>query len=412
MTATLAGSVAILKKRYKDGVPKANFNDYPLQGTVANNTDFDGEDYSFAIQTENPQGLGKDIATAQDALEQGKYRRFTVQRKEYFGVVRIKGQALKAAKTPGALINLWNRELDSVTSEVTKSLEIMAFGNGTGIIGQIASGQGTATITLVRPDDAAHFAVGMKLNVISDATLAPTVRGGANAKVLVTKVDRIAGTITASAVWTTTAAGTLANDFLVRAGDFAVGGTATVLTGLRKWVEGGSAPGNFNGMPRDEDPVRMAGQVFDATGVPLEQFVTDMEALVSSQGQQTKKVLWMHTKDVASLKKSLTSKSVYDRSKVESRFAGISYRSLQFEGDFSTIDLMPNPFCPRGEAFLQDMKTLALHSLGPAPQLLNADSNDMLRVTNDDAYEARIGLYGDYEVSAPGNSVRAVNVAA
>lgn len=412
MTATLAASVAILKRRYKDGVPKTNFNDFPMMGVIDNPTDFDGEDYAFSIQTENPQGIAPTVADAQDALEQGKYRRFVTTRKEYFGVVRIKGQALKAAKGPGALIDLWKRETDGVTREVIKNLEIFAFGNGTGIFGQIASGQGTTTVTLTRKEDAANFAVGMKVNIVSDATFSPTVRGGASSKIKITAVDRAAGTLTAAAAWSTTAAGTAANDFIVRAGNQAVSGSPTVLTGLKKWVEGGSTPGTWATLPRNEDPVRMAGQVLDATGLTIEELVPDMESLVSAQGQQTKKQLWIHTTDYTSLKKTIQAKATYDRSKVESKYAGISYRSLQFEGDFSTIDIMPSPFVPKGEVFLQDMSTYRLHSLGPAPQLLNFDSNEMLRVTNDDAYEARIGLYGDFECHAPGNSIRAINVGA
>ena len=42
-----------------------------------------------------------------------------------------------------------------------------------------------------------------------------------------------------------------------------------------------------------------------------------------------------------------------------------------------------------------------LARLGPAPQILDFDSNEFLRVTNDDSYEVRVGYYGNYSNAAP-----------
>ena len=113
--ATNALSVAILKRRYASGrVPKANFVDFPFVANCPKKEDFVGDDYAIAIQTENPQGVGNTVAAAQTAAAQGNYVRFLLTRVEYFGVARIKGQALRTAtlKGDGAMVDLWKNETD------------------------------------------------------------------------------------------------------------------------------------------------------------------------------------------------------------------------------------------------------------------------------------------------------------
>jgi hypothetical protein len=141
----------------------------------------------------------------------------------------------------------------------------------------------------------------------------------------------------------------------------------------------------------------------------MENAVIDLESLITIQGKSSKKVLWCNPRDVRKMKKSLGGKVQYPREKVGSTVAGVSFDSIQFEGDYSTISLMTSPFCPLNNAFLKDLSTFALYSAGPAPQPLDFDKSDFLRVATDDAYELRIGLYGDYGEQAPVMSDRMTN---
>lgn len=407
--ATNTLSAAILKRRYASGrVPKANFVDFPLVANMPKKEDFIGDDYSIPIQTENPQGVGPTISTAQTAAAQSNYVRFLLTRIEYFGVARIKGQALRTAtlKGDGAVVDLWKNETDGITQTFLKCLEIAGFGTGNGVIGTVASGQGTPTITLTVVEDVANFDLGMKVAGVTDTTLSPTVRAGT---ATVTAIDRSAGTVTVSGNWTASITALGAGDSLVRSGDQAIAGVAAVPAGLRQWHIGGAAPGTHKGLSRNSDPVRLAAQALDMTGLPMADAVIDLESLISTQGQLSKKVLWAHPRDFRQVKKALGGKVTYPREKMASTVAGVSFSAIQWEGDSGTIPLMLSPFCPRGNVFLVDMSTMALYSAGPAPQPLDYDKSDFLRLAADDAYEVRIGMYGDYGCDSPVKSARGTN---
>jgi len=52
------------------------------------------------------------------------------------------------------------------------------------------------------------------------------------------------------------------------------------------------------------------------------------------------------------------------------------------------------------------MDTWTLNSLGAAPHILDLDGNRMLREANNDAYEVRVGFYGNLSCNAPGYNSR------
>lgn len=55
------------------------------------------------------------------------------------------------------------------------------------------------------------------------------------------------------------------------------------------------------------------------------------------------------------------------------------------------------------------MSTWKLYSAGGAPMPLDFDSLKMIRMATDDAYETRIGLYGEFGDRLPVNSARGTN---
>ena len=53
------------------------------------------------------------------------------------------------------------------------------------------------------------------------------------------------------------------------------------------------------------------------------------------------------------------------------------------------------------------LNTWSLNTLGGAPQILDGDGvGTMLRVSNLDAYEVRVGMYGNIACTAPGYNCR------
>lgn len=407
MTATLSASTAILKTKYPDGrLPKAMYEKFPFVATIQKNEDFDGNNKVIALQTENPQGSSADFQTALGSLAQGTYKNFLLTRVEHFGIARIKGQALKAAeKSTGALVDLWQNETDGINATEMKALEIYLFGDGSGTIGKIASGQTSTVVTLSEKADVVKFDLGMRLGAVSDQTLSPTVRVGYAA---VTAIDRVNGTLTSGSNWNSQITG-LSTDYLTRAGDNASGGTGAVVAGTQQWIAGGSSPSSLFSLPRNTDPVRLAGQQYDATGVAMEDALIEAESLRNFQGQVGKLTAWCNPRDIAQLKKALGGKVTYPRVNVDATVAGVSFKAIEFEGDFDTIKLMSSPFVPRYQVHMLQMDTFSLESLGPAPQMLDFDGPNFLRVASDDAYEVRFGLYGNSACRLPSGSIIITN---
>ena len=413
MTATLAGSTAILKRKYPKGaIPQETYSSFQNMAMMKKSTDFVGEDEAVVLQTENPQGIGASIADAQASMEQGSYKRFLLTRVELFGVARIKGQAHKAAveRNDGSLVDLWNNETRGIETSLMKDHEIYSFGNGSGVRGQLNAGvvSGT-TVTLLTPEDAVNFDLNMWVQAVSDSTLSPTTRSG---KTKITGIDRKLGVLTTSANWNAQIPAIGVSDYLVRASTGASGGTAVVPNGYQSWIVGGATPGTFLGLDRNTDPVRLSGQTTAyAAGTPIEEALVDADSQIGLQWMSgEKRVVVMNNRDVANLKKQLGTKVQYDR--VKSNVAGISFKTIEVEGETGPIAILANPFCPRRKAFMLTQSSWEIRGLGPVPQLQDFDKNDFLRVATDDAVEARFCSYSNTKCTLPVAQFLMTNVGA
>ncbi len=235
MTATNALSTAILKRRYQSGVSKAQFSKFSVIDAVEKKTDWTGDDYAIAIETESPQGQGPNIPAAQAAAAQSKFYRALITRKEYYGLVRIKGQALRTAtmKGDGALVDLWSHELDGIEMTVLKYLECLSMGAGNGVLATISTGVTGTEVTFTVAEDVNNLSIGMRVQLVSDTTLSPTVRPGVG---VITALNRAAGKATLAAAWDVTFTGATNGDSVVVAETAAVSSENTVPAGMRKWL--------------------------------------------------------------------------------------------------------------------------------------------------------------------------------
>lgn len=411
MTASVSQSTAILKIRYPEGkIPTPLYKKTPLISTVKKRTDFTGESRKVSLQNERPQGVSARFSYALGSLQQGNYVSMTINRLPHYALARITGEALKAAKgNEGALVDLWTNECDGVSEQELQCLETYAFGNGDGIIGQCSSYSSGTTITLASAGSAVNFCLGMRLQFVDATGLSPTLGVGT---VTVTSILRGPNTATVtvdtapSSVVTNI---TLASAYIVRAGDYASGGTGAVITGLQQIVAGGSSPGTLYGLNRNTDPVRLAGQTFDATGYSMDDAIIEASGMAAQQGANQPTTCWINVRDAANWRKSLMGRVTYPKTTVNGTMAGVSFTGVQIEGDNGPITVMTSPFCPRNKAFLLNMDGFVLDSLGPAPHLLDYDQNNFLRVSSDDAYECRFGLYGNFYTKMTADNVQITN---
>jgi len=70
------------------------------------------------------------------------------------------------------------------------------------------------------------------------------------------------------------------------------------------------------------------------------------------------------------------------------------------------MKVIPDHNAQPNVAWMLQMNTWTLNSLGAAVSILDLDGQNMLRVTDADAYETRIGFYGNVSCNAPGYNCR------
>lgn len=411
MSASIAGSQAALKVLYPENeVPKSINQNYKTLNKLKKEKNFKGELAYVPVQNANPQGSGSTIGLAQTAEVQGSYVRYALTRVKHYGVARINGEAIEAATKAdgGALVDLWENETKGIVQTELSGLSTHLFGNGTGVISSgTLAGITTVTITMPAATNMNYFELNMTIKAVSSSTsLSPTVRAGS---AVITGIDRSARTITTGSAWDAQITGLLVGDSLVRAGDQAVGGVATVITGLDSYIEGGAAPSTLFGLVRTADPVRLAGQVHDATGSSIEDAIVTASSLNGFQGIGYGNVVVMNNIEFASLKRSLGAKITYDGSG-SAKAASHSFPTVTIEGENGPLSIMADPFCPRNKAYLLRMEDFSLFSVGAAPHLQDYDGLKFLRIQTDDVWETRFVTYGNVKCKNPGPHVRITNL--
>ncbi len=411
MTATLAGSQAALKVLYPSGeLPKSINEMYVLQKRMKKDTDFVGELAYIPIQNANPQGSSAVFATAQLSIFQGNYLRMGLTRVSHFGVARVTGEAAEAAvKSEGAMVDLWDNETRGIATTEMSVIATGLYGTGDATLGKPITGQtmSASTITMAADTNMNYFELNMMVDAVSAVGLSPTRRTpAAEPGARITGIDRRNRTITTTTGWSTALGSFVATDYLTRAGDYATT-TSNVITGLQGYIAGGTAPGTLFGLNRNTDPVRLAGQSIDYQGYAPEDAVVDASSQAGFQGIGYPNVLVCNNIEAASLKKSLSSKIVFNRP--GGKDADYSFSDVTINGENGPIEILADPFCPRNKAFLLKLDAFTLFSLKAAPHLAKYDGIEFLRRPDADAYEVRFVFYGNLKCKNPGPHVQLTN---
>lgn len=408
MTATInsASTIAALRIRYKDGVEKEDFDKaatfYKVMGRA---TDFNGDSYAMTINTDGTQGAGVSVPLAQTALAQSPNYRFSVTRVRYYSLARVTGEAMKAARDAGAVMNLWENEMQRASYTLNREMSFQVHRSGNGVRGTLlSSGSGVASLTVTIQDDGGinFFAVNMIVGAAQTA-------GGANrtGTATIVAIDRTARTLTTSGSnWSTQITSLSDGDSLFRAGDGANGGTNVLLTGVDSWINTAA----LFGLTRTPDPIKLGGQTKDCTGIPIEELGSELSTLLQQQGAMPPDLLVVNPDEGNKLRKSLIARSIYVRNEVKGATAGVSYKTFEIEGPMGTISVLEDINRAKKTGFLTRKDTWRLHTLGPCPQILNFDTQEMLRVYNDDSYEVRLGMYGNVQCTRPLDTVRCTNI--
>lgn len=393
MSLDLTSFASALKVHYtSDRIENMVYQDNPLLAMMPKYEQFGGKNLPIPIIHGNPQGRSAVFSTAQQNKTSSQLKDFVLQRKQDYSLASISNEVLEASKgNQNAFMEAATTEIDGAIHSATRSLAIAMYGTGSGTIGQVANSSfSTPVLQLTEPADVTNFEVGMKLEVSA-------TNGGGSPRtgtLTVVGVDRDAGTVTCSGNLSAGISAIAQNDYIVVQGDY-----DAKISGLRAWLPD-SAPSSaaFFGVDRTADVTRLGGIRFDGSAMPIEEALVAAAARVAREGGKPTHC-FMNYAEFADLEKALGSKVQYVDLKVS---ADIGFRGIVINGPRGPIRVVPDQNCPAGRAFMLQLDVWKLYSLGKAPRILDADGMKMLRESQADAVEVRIGYYAQLGCRAPG----------
>ena len=389
-----------LKEHYKPlRVQKMVYKDNPLFAMMPKYTKFGGENMPIPLLYANPQRRSATFATGQANTSTSALKQFLLTRVKDYSFASITGESIKATERDSdAFLRYATMEIDGALHSLTRSLAVAMYRDGSGSIGQSEDNPNGlyANLTLINADDVTNFEVGMEIAFYADSSGKPGADRGQNR--IIQSIDRNAATkqITFTANIHDDVAYT---DHLVIAGD-----KDAKVTGLDGWVPS-AAPGAtaFFGVDRTADVTRLGGNRFDGSALPIEEALIGGASQVAREGGRPDHC-FVDFATFANLEKALGSKVVYSESKA--RDVDIGFAGIDVRGPRGTIKVIPDQNCQPNVAWMLQLDTWSLNTLGEAPMFLDLDNNRMLRESAADAYEVRLGYYGQIACNAPGYNCR------
>jgi hypothetical protein len=401
LTATKTTLDGILKELYAgQSVEELVYEESsrPLLTLLKKNTSFAGVGYPLPVVYEDIAGRSATFTTAQGNVAGSKITQFLIDTVANYSVARITTDALlRARNDKGAFINGLKHEIDSAIRRLSNDIESSLFRDGSGSIGVVGSGIAGTTITLASADDVVNFAVGMKV-VTTAAGGAGAVTSGAARTVLT--VDRDAGTFTISAAF----AGTSADTNLIMAeGDYVSAADRLKIKGLDAWIPS-TAPSSaaFFSVDRSVDPTRLGGLRYTGNAAAIEESIVGGAARLGRECGAIPDVALMNYSTFRRLVNELGSKVQRDQGKS----ATGGFQSMDVYGPRGLISCKPATFCQDNIIWLLTSGSWQLISMNEPVQILDQDGSKVLRVSNADALEVRVGSFSQLACNAPGKNVR------
>jgi len=397
-----------VKQHYKDfRIKDLVYKNNPFYALIPKYEKFGGLNMPIPLLYGNPQNVSATFATAQGETSTSSLGQFLLTRVKNYSVATIDAEAIKATEGKAdAFIRFLTMEIDGAIHSLTRDLSVQLFRDGGGYMGQVETTNGSTTAKLTNAEDIANFEVGMSLVFSSKKNGRKHASTGGG---VVATINRSTGEFTFSATDSLSV-----SDYIFRSGtqssqivdadEDLQTGNAKAIMGLDGWIPSDDPTATeFFGQVRTKDNERLGGIRFDGSAMPIE------EALVSGAGKAARAGARPDTcilsyDSYINLEKSLGSRVRYDELKPKD--VEVGFRSLAVQGPNGVINVVPDLNCQPDVAWMLQMNTWSLNSLGGAPHILDLDGNRMLRKSSADAYEVRIGFYGNVACNAPGFNVR------
>lgn len=385
-----------LKAHYtSDRVENMVYRDNPLLAMMPKMESFGGKNLPIPIIYANPQNRSATFSTAVAGSTSSQLKDFVLLRAKDYSVGTVDNETLEASEgNANAFMEAATTEIDGAIHQLSRSLAISMYRNGSGSVGQCNASVTGTSLQLKNAEDVTNFEKGQEL-VFSTADGGGSVKSGS---VTITGVDRDSGELTVDALTAiASGAGVAANDYIFNAGDYDL-----KIKGLQAWIPN-SAPSSaaFFGVDRTSDVTRLGGIRYDGSALPIEEALISAASRAAREGAKPDHCFLSYSK-YADLEKALGSKVQYIDLKVN---AEVGFRGIMINGPRGPIKVIPDQNCPSDRAFMLQMDVWKLYSLGKVCRIEDTDGLKWLRQSTEDGVQTRVKYYAQLGCRAPGYNV-------
>jgi hypothetical protein len=381
----------------QDDINKLVIEKSALLGMIKKRQDFVGRRQVVGLRYATPSGRSAILQNAITNSNPSKLEGFYVTRIKDYAVASIDTETIRSADgKKGSIVEALDIEIGGALEALRRSMAISIFRNQGGSIGKLDGVGAVGTVgpfSLTVPEDISNFEAGMSIQLaVTDGTTG-TVKPGL---AVIAKVDRNLGQFTTVGLLSTGIGTAASTDYIFYDGDFGVR-----MAGLAAWIpQAAPTTAPFFGVDRTQDAERLAGvRPTVTTGAPIE-IVLQQALGQMARNMSEPDTIFLNPTDWMQLVVSLGSKLVIQ--KVHARdTADISFDAVVIAGPKGMVKVLSDPNCPKGIAYILQMDTWCLWTLGPVG-FLDEDGLRMLRGTLSDDYTWRMGYYGNLVCDAPG----------
>lgn len=387
----------LLNTMFPEGLADATYREAKKETfllLMKKDTTANGKLFEVAVQHSLGGGGSSDFATARKNNNGSQGVRFYLPYMDEYAFARVEAKDMAAAEHGGGVVDVLGNAFKGALKSIRLQLAKAVTGDRSGMIAQIKDIPPTTAAGSFRvtdPRDLRMIDVGTVLQSNPTKTgSAGTMRAGT---ALVTRVDKglssAAGVVyfTAQNGWAP-----VANDFLYRDGDY-----DKKMAGVESWIPWTApAPGeNFFQVDRSVNTQSLSGIRMDQSAESSHEraLVGSLEAFRTYNANVSH--VFVNPYDFGRLELELGAKKriVDVPNEYELGLTGIEL------ADGSVV--LPDPNFRRGFAWVLDLSTWTLMSMGDAPHVVDEDKLKMIRTTDADAFEATFRAWANVKCDDP-----------
>jgi hypothetical protein len=399
--ASTSSNDKILTTLFPNRMAETGYDQCRFYALAKKDTDFRGSGKVTVVNFAPTSGGGATFANAQANQNPTQQAKFTIAHKLEYQVFSIQGALLRRAQGKGAIVNALKNEMEGALYQFWRAIAAGTWGNGGGSRGVIHADStvSSTSITLATPADISRFEVGMYIQLATDdgsgSSPAGTLDSGAQARI--TGITEDTATLRFAVALSTSIPSAATGNYIFRSGDYSVR-----FSGVPGWnpITTPTSGDSFKGQDRSNAPERLSGHRVTSTGGTKEETLIQAGAVAKQFGIKVTHC-FAHPLDIAGLFKSLSSQVVVQKTDMPS----VSFEGVNIITPGGRVTLVGETDTPKGYFWMNNPSNYTYRSAGPLGQVLDNDGLRMMRQSNDDAYEQRLGADLDIDCDNPGHCI-------